>query len=148
MTPKPSISSFARPWAVMTLASLLATATPSRGGAQSACRAASDTAAVLKSYLSDLVTTADSSRASLRAKFGLPAIDSTRIIAVTDPRICRKLVDAMNATFRTLGLARQIYVFRVGETYAVQDPTHPVGEYTPTVVFDGQFHYTGSVLAP
>ena len=122
--------------------------TAAQGTRASTCRASDDTAAVLGSYLATLVTTTDPVRVSLRASVGLPAIDSTRIAYVTHTHVCNKLVDAMNARYQTPGLARQLYVYKVGTVYAVQDPAHPTGEYVPTVVFDRRYQYKGSILAP
>lgn len=151
-TPKLSTSGIPRalhfPALVVLALTLAFHETAAQGTRTSTCRAHDDTAAVFGSYLTTLVTTTEPARVKLRASVGLPAIDSTRVAYVTRTRVCDKLVDAMNARYRTPGLARRLYVYKVGTLYAVQDPAHPIGEYVPTVVFDGRYRYKGSILAP
>jgi hypothetical protein len=137
--------------ALVTLAALGAALGGSRGAraqTTSACLPSDDTALLLQSYVRELVTTTDPTRAALRAGLGLRATDSTQVTLVADDQTCRDVVQGINTAYKTPNLARQLYVVRAGGAYAAQDPGHPSGEWRPTVVVDSTYHVTGTVLAP
>jgi hypothetical protein len=119
-------------------------------GAQavSPCRPSDEGALVLRSYLRELVTTTDPERVALRDDLRLAAMDSTKVVLVTDHEVCRKVAAGINTAFRTPSLVRQLRVFSVGKRLAAQDPGHPSGEYHPTMVVSARYEFIGSVLAP
>jgi hypothetical protein len=115
--------------------------------ATSTCRVADSTALTLRSYLRQLVTSTDPDRVALRIGIGLAAMDSTTIVQVTNSRVCDNVANGMNAALKTPNLARNLYVFSVGRSFAAQDPDRAAGEWLPLMIVDSKYAYLGSVLA-
>lgn len=114
----------------------------------SSCRASDTDAQRLLSYVRQLVATTDPTRTPLRTSLGLKAIDSSRVVMVTDNAVCNKVAQGINTAQGTPNLIRQLYVLDVGTSYAAQDPTHPSGEWWPIVTLDNKYKVLGVVLAP
>jgi hypothetical protein len=116
--------------------------------AGSTCRTSDAGAARVLSYVTELVTSADSERVKVRNGLRLPATDASKVGLVSDNRVCDKIAQSLNAATGTSGLTRQLYVVKVGSYYAAQDPDHPSGEWAPTVSLDKLYHVLGVVLGP
>jgi hypothetical protein len=116
--------------------------------AGSSCRATDAGAIRLRSYIRELVTTTAADRVQLRNKLGLAAMDSTRVVLITDDAVCDKLAQGINASVRTTGLVRQLYAVTVGSNFAAQDPGHPAGEWWPTSTLDKKYKFIAVVMAP
>lgn len=86
----------------------------------------------LLAYLKHLAsaTTTESARASL----GIPMIDSTEVVAVTDHAICARAARAMSAAGR--GGPGPVYLVRVGAVYWGEMSERRAGEYIAATVMD------------
>lgn len=146
--PTPARRRFPRVLAAAALAATLVAARSAGAQTTSGCRPSDDDALVLRSYLRELVTATAPDRVALRTDIGLTAMDSTRVTLVTNDRVCAKVADAINAGLQTPNVARQLYVFDVGKSFAAQDPDHPSGGYWPTMIVSARHKLIGSVLAP
>jgi hypothetical protein len=113
----------------------------------STCRPLDDNAIAIRSYLRELVTTTDAERVGLRGDLGLVAMDSSKVVLVTTARTCDNVGTGMNTAFKTVGAARNLYVFSVGQSYVAQDPDRPAGEWRPLVALNSKFVVGNSVLA-
>lgn len=101
-----------------------------------------------RSYVRELVSTADPNRIGIRNHLGFKSMDSTRVLFVTDDATCNNVALGLNAAFATPGLVRQLYVVAVGTLYAAADPTNPMGEWLGTHSLDNKFKFKATVLAP
>lgn len=132
----------------MTLAVPVPRAHASSADIASACLPLDDTALVLRAYLRDLVTTTDADRVALRTELGLAPMDSNQVVIETDGHVCGRVADAINEEQDTPQLERNLYVFKLGDVRAAQDPDHLSGEWMPTVIVDAKYKVVGVVLAP
>ncbi len=84
--------------------------------AQSTSCELSDSASVaLRGYARDIVgTTDDPEYVPLRSGVGLVVTDSNTVTITTDPSICAKVVEAMNAGLRTPNRQRRVAVVKLG----------------------------------
>jgi len=114
----------------------------------STCRSLDADGLRFRSYVRQLVTTTDGSRIQLRTSLGLSAMDSAQVTLVTDNATCARAAQGINTAQGTANLARQLYVVKVGQLFAAQDPGNPSGEWWPTVTLDRKFKAIGVVLAP
>lgn len=90
------------------------------------CRTADSTSVLLKETLEFLVTGTDSTVSESRASLGLPAAAATAVTMVTGGTACRKASDAYRANINEQAsrLSGAVYLFQIGTTYAVVDPTY------------------------
>ena len=105
---------------------------------RSACADPQGAALGLRAYVVELVTSADSERADLRQKLGLPAMrEASEIAFETDAAICNAAVRALaTAQHDTTGGAKAAYVLRVGAAGYVAWNYEQVGEFFSYYVFD------------
>lgn len=113
----------------------------------SSCRAVDDHSNVMLGALRTLVTTTDPIRMQIRDTLGLSPTAPANVVVELDKRICDKIVAGMNSQLRTVGLARRLYVIKVGTDYAASDPDHLSGEWMPVVTFDKTGKFKGVILA-
>lgn len=73
-----------------------------------------------------------------RERLGLPRLDASAVVLVTDSAICTK---AAQAIVRTGGgvLPANVYIIQAGEVWWVEDPMRKVGEYINGMIFDSTF---------
>jgi hypothetical protein len=116
--------------------------------APASCLPADAYSANLVSFFAQLVTSADTADATLRNKLKLSAVPASQVSLVTDQRTCQNAIQGMDRALQPQTPTASAYVVKVGESYAVQDPADRAGEWTPAVVLDSKFNYTGMVLAP
>ena len=83
-----------------------------------------------------------------RTTLGLRAMDSTRVVFVTDNVICNKAAQGINTGQATPNLVRNLFVLSAGTVYAAQDPGHPSGEWWPTVTLDNKYKILAVLLGP
>jgi hypothetical protein len=62
---------------------------------------------------------------------------------VTKQATCVAAVNALNALRQEPGVVRQVWVYALGNNYAVEDPAIviPPGVYRPIYLFSGNFAY-------
>jgi hypothetical protein len=91
-------------------------------------------------YLRELVSATDSASVSVREAFELKWAAASKVTWVTKPSVCAAAVDAVNRVAGTPGRVRQVWVYRLGEAYAVEDPSlqwgEPLGSSYPMYLFD------------
>jgi hypothetical protein len=91
-------------------------------------------------YLRDLISGTDSTSAQFREAFELQRASADEVQWVTKPSVCEAAVVAVNEVAGTPGRARRVWVYTLGEAYAVEDPslawTEPLGSEYPMYLFD------------
>ena len=79
-----------------------------------------------------MVVNTDSIAVAFRTAFQLQATTANKVALVTKTSTCASAATALNAVRNTPGVTRQVWVYTLGNNYAVEDPTIPVpamGEY-------------------
>jgi hypothetical protein len=127
---------------------LLLSAQAAQSQTTSTCLPADSDAVEFRSNVRELVTAVDPDRIAIRNQLGLKAMDSTRVVFVTDNTTCNKVASGLNTAFETPGLVRQLYVVAVGTMFAAADPGHPMGEWLGTSSLDNKFKFKATVLSP
>ena len=134
------------PGALVVLAVMLGACAPLPANAQSGsgCRAA-DTVVVPEhlTYFKDLLSTNDPARAAVRDSLGLAKTAVSKISLVTTTATCTSAVTALNTRRGEPNTVRQVWVYKLGNDFAVEDPalTVPASEYRPIYLFSGSFVY-------
>jgi hypothetical protein len=129
------------------LALMIFGVTETRAQTSSTCRTADPDGLRFRTFVRRVVSSSDPVLVQVRTDLGLRAMDSTRVVFVTDNTVCNKAALGINAAQGT-AYVRQMYVVAAGTVYAAQDPGHPSGEWWPTVTLDNKFKVLGVVLAP
>jgi hypothetical protein len=99
-------------------------------------------------HLKQLVTSTDPTDKAVKDSLRITATRASDVSYVTDERICGKALPAFNAVRRTPSAARQLYVYKIGRDFAVEDPT--VGRdshYRGLLIFDSKWQYMRTYLA-
>jgi hypothetical protein len=99
-------------------------------------------------YLRELISSSNPDRVEMRRQIGLVAASPDAVRSVDDARACQRAVAAVNTRHETPGLERSIWVFHLGDAYAVEDPTgHQRGERIGIQFFDENFAFLKTVYA-
>jgi hypothetical protein len=114
----------------------------------STCRVADADGLRFRSFIRQVVTSSDSLMVQARTTLGLRAMDSTRVVFVTDNVVCSRVARGINTAQTTPNMTRQLFVVSAGTVYAAQDPSHPSGEWWPTVTLDNKYKVLAVLLAP
>ena len=101
-----------------------------------------------RSFIRKVVTSSDPLMVQARTALGLRAMDSTRVVFVTDNVVCNKAAQGINTAQATPNVIRQLFLVSAGTVYAAQDPGHPSGEWSPTVTLDNKYKVLAVLLAP
>jgi hypothetical protein len=115
-----------------------------------ACRPADHDAADLIAYLERLVISTDSLSIKLRTRVGLPSVDSSQIVLMTNdanPTVCEQARQAYVTSFSTDTIeVSAVYVVRIGTArYVVTDLEARVGEFAALEVLDSTYAYVGGI---
>jgi hypothetical protein len=84
----------------------------------------------------------------MRDSLRLSARRTSDVSLVTDEKTCAKAVTALNGVLGTASTPRQVYVYKFGTDYVVEDPT--VGtdsEYRGLRIFDRTWVYKRTLLS-
>ncbi len=115
--------------------------------AQSTCRAADQSSALVQSEVITIATGTDSLTKAARDSSGIPATTSSRISLVSDFKTCDKAVQAINTLLSTPGLVRRVYVIKVDASFAVVDPELANASGTDAVfIFDRRWVHKDTML--
>jgi hypothetical protein len=129
-------------WTVSAL--VIALIAPASVVAQSSgCRPA-DTMTVPKrlAYFRSLLTTTNPARIAVRDSLGLSAASASKINLVTKASTCVSAVNALNAQRQETGKVRQVWVYTLGNNYAVEDPAdQDPDQYTLIYLFSNTHVY-------
>lgn len=120
------------------------------GSAQSSstCRPSDADGIRFRSFVRTVVSSSDPWMVQARTHLGLKAMDSTRVVFVTDNAICNRAAQGINTAQATPNLVRQLFVVVVGNVYATVDPGHPSGEWWVTVTLDNKYKLMALLLGP
>lgn len=108
--------------------------------AASSCGADSSLQTQVLQVVRNILTSADPEPALA----GLPP-DSAAV--VSDPRVCARAAQRINHLAGENRRDRAVYVVRVGQVWAVHDPTFRAGEWSPLVLFDTHWKLLKTLLA-
>jgi hypothetical protein len=111
------------------------------------CRTSDSTATGVVRYTKVLVATNSPDRVPVRTAAGLEASDSSKVVLVTDSRICDKAVTGINTFKQTTGLPRHVYLVKAGSYYLAFDPDEPTGHHRPIFVLNRQYVARGEIAA-
>lgn len=113
----------------------------------SGCRAGNAESARALRVLTNLVTTTDSAESAYRTSVGLQSTTSSSVSLATDKKTCQSGATAFNTIGETPGAVRQVFVYKVGTYFAVEDPGFGTeGEYRSLPTFDRRWAYQGTML--
>ncbi len=91
---------------------------------ESACQpAAPESVEPHLDYLRALVSAVDSGSVAAREAFELQWAPADEVRWVTKPSVCAAAVAAVNQVAATPGRARRVWVYSIGQAYAVEDPS-------------------------
>jgi hypothetical protein len=113
------------------------------------CRPSDELVTRTLANLRSLVTINDTLRRAMRDSLRLSATRTSDVSYVTDEKICVKAAAAMDALWNTGPTSRQVYVYKFGTDYIVEDPT--IGqdsEYRGLQIFDRRWVYKRTYLSP
>ncbi len=127
---------------------LLAAPHPARAQqSTSSCGADSDMQAQVLGVTQDILADTSSRNVELLASVGLSNMPPDSSSLVTDSHICARAAQRMNWLAGEHRKDRPVYVVRVGQIWAVHDPTFHAGEYSPLVLFDSHWKLLKILLA-
>ena len=111
------------------------------------CRPADTFSAMIIERLDTVLTSSAQTNATLRTAVAVTYTTTvSKIVLVTDERICGKVLDGVNAALQTPGRARQLYVVNTGGGFAALDPfPGTTGEYTPLLFLNKRYVMTGAL---
>src|SRR5262245_8909734 len=91
---------------------------------ESACQpAAPESVEPSLDYLRALVSDGDSESVAAREAFELQWAPAHEVRWITKPSVCATAVAAVNEVAGTPGRARRVWVYSIGQAYAVEDPS-------------------------
>ena len=113
------------------------------------CKAADATSAHLIQYLTGIATGTDVPYTTMRDSLHVPAVAANQISLITQENTCKKAAATYDARIVSWGgtaKTRQIYVVRVGSTYAAFDPTESTigSEWRPLILMTNQYVFISS----
>jgi len=133
-------------WAVAVLAAIFSF--PGRSSAQNSCRAADSLSARTVTDFKSLLSSADSFDIRIKASLGIAGTSANKVSYVTTASVCNSAASALNAYSATPGQARSVYVWKLGNFYAVEDPADQnPGSYRALVLYTSQWVFK-SAFAP
>jgi hypothetical protein len=112
------------------------------------CRPADAITSQTVSYLQSLVTSTKPLDKAQRDSLRITARKASDVSYTTDESVCAKALTALNSYLSTPSASRQLYVFKIGTDFAVEDPTiGQGGEYRGLRIFDRKWVYKSTYLA-
>jgi hypothetical protein len=88
------------------------------------CRPADELTTRTLNDLRTLVSSTDRTDAALRDSVGLGYQATPVVLLDTVSQHCEQALVNLNAQLQTPGQRRQIYLYRIGDQFGVEDPTH------------------------
>ncbi len=113
--------------------------------AQSACRLADSTSAILKYEIGRYSSATSGDNRIVRDSLRLPLVSESQITVVSQATVCKKANTAFQSYWANRGgtaFSGLVYVLQVGGVYAVQDPAYRYragGSYTPILFLDSRY---------
>ena len=94
-------------------------------------------------YFRMLLTSTDSALVAARESYGLSVVGANRINLVTNMSTCLSAANALNTQRGEAGTSRLVWVYALGNDYAVVDPDIPPvpGESDPIYLFSHNWTY-------
>ncbi len=121
---------------------------PASSSGQSSCRAADSLSARTVTDFKNLLSSADSFDVRIRSSLGIAGTNANKVSYVTTASVCNSAGSALNAYSATPGQARRVYVWKLGNFYAVEDPADQnAGSYRALVLYTSQWVFK-SAFAP
>jgi hypothetical protein len=101
-----------------------------------------------------LADTTDTASTAARAKFEIPAVDSSQVTLVASDSICTRARQALDSLIHATSPnalnplpIRSLYVIRIGTVTAVRDPGSLAKEYSPVDFFDEHWAFLSTMMA-
>lgn len=132
----------------MAIACAPAMASPTGQPALTVCRPSDDVTARTVVDLQALWAPSDTLLRAMRDSLSLSATRESDISYVTDERTCTNAVKALNTYLGTPNASRQVYVFKFGTDFLVEDPSvGQTSEYRSLPIFDKKWVYKRTYLS-
>jgi hypothetical protein len=98
-------------------------------------------------YLKGLMSRSEADYSQVRDSLGLSRQNAEEVRLETDRSRCRSAVTALNAVLNTPGRDREIWLFALGDGWAVVDPDIPPvsGQSDPLFIFGIRFDYKATL---
>lgn len=132
---------------------VLLTALSARAGHAQSCKPADSRTASMLADFRRIADTTDASQIPLRTKLKLPAVPAAQIFVVRDESTCARAQQAVDSLIHSTNPnsphpmpARALYVIRIGDVTAVNDPNGKAGEYAPLDLFDPAWVFLHTML--
>jgi len=120
----------------------------SAGVAQGTCRPADALSARTVTDFKSLLSSSDSFDARIRTSLGIAGTGVNKVSYVTTANTCKSAAAALNVYSATPGRARSVYVWELGNFYAVEDPAdQEPGSYRALVLYTSTWAFK-SAYAP
>lgn len=103
------------------------------------CRPGDTRTSNLITWLKKVTTGTGTHSQKDRSTYGIPSATASSVVLVTDEKTCAKAVTALNSVRNTPNRARQVYVVKVGDAFAVEDPADDIDTSSVGIVFDKLF---------
>lgn len=135
-------------WAqgVLPLAAILSF--PGSSSAQSSCRPADSLSARTVRDFKSMLSSTDSFQVRIRTSLGIAGTAASKVSYNTTASICNSAASALNTYSGTPGQARNVYVWKIGNFYAVEDPADQnPGSYRALVLYTSKWVFR-STFAP
>jgi hypothetical protein len=114
----------------------------------SRCRAADPAAAATIHTLQALATSTDSADVLLKQSLRLSLLQPGEVSLVSSEATCRRAAAELDRLSPSRLSGRRVYVYRVGQDFAVEDPAAFPGEYRGVAFFTSDWTYKSTLLAP
>ena len=149
IVPVPTPSVFPVPRSSQIAVALLLVAGRPAPGVSFPCRAP-DTVIVPSrlAYLKELMSQSDSGYKEPRDSLGFSSQNANKVKLETNVAKCQSGVNALNAILETPGQTRAIWLFALGNGWAIVDPDIPPvpGQPDPLFFFGTEFNYKGTLF--
>jgi hypothetical protein len=116
--------------------------------AVSRCREADPAAAATMHTLQALATSTDSADVLLKESLRLSLLTPDDVSLVSSEATCRRAAAELDRVLPSRLSVRRVYVYRVGQDFAVEDPVAFSGEYRGVAFFTSDWTYKSTLLAP
>ena len=113
-----------------------------------ACRPADSRSAATVSTLQSLASSSVPADVQLRDSLGISIRRASDVSLITKETTCQRGVTELNKLWQTPTAQRQVFVYKVGSDFGVEDPQAGSGDYRGVAFFSSKWVYKSLLVAP
>jgi hypothetical protein len=117
-------------------------------GAVLKCHAADGRSAATISALQSLATSTVPADIALRDSLHLTIRRATDVSLITTETTCQRAATELDKLWQTGTTNRQVYVYKVGQDFGVEDPQAGSGDYRSVAFFTSKWVYKSLLVGP